>query len=115
MTPACDIRSPRPAISKCTTSRTSCARAPAHPLVLSGLNAAESQELSRHLGDAVPPAVRLDIWHVNGPTGVADGFGDDPERWVFGSGHPVQTPQATMLQLMASRLSADDLAKVTSV
>lgn len=84
----------------------------AHPLVLSGLNIADWRELSRHLGDDVPPAVRLDLWHVNGPTGVADGL--DPQRWVFGSGFPVQTPEATMLQLMASGLSDEALRTITS-
>ncbi|UNK70758.1 amidohydrolase [Microbacterium sp. H1-D42] len=87
---------------------------PVHPLVLSGLNALDWHELSRHLGDDAPASVRLDIWHINGPTGVADGFADDPGRWVFGSGYPVQTPEATMLQLMASSLSADDLATITT-
>ena len=85
-----------------------------HLLVLSGLNDADWRELSRHLADDVPAGVRLDIWHVNGPTGVADGFADHPGRWVFGSGYPVQTPEATMLQLMASDLSQDDLRTITT-
>lgn len=89
-------------------------RSPAHPLVLSGLNRAEWTELNRHLADAAPPWLRLDLWHVNGPTHVADRLGDDPERWVFGSGFPVQTPQATALQLAASSLSGDALRAITS-
>ena len=85
---------------------------PEHPLVISGLNAAEWQELSRHLADEVPPSVRLDLWHVNGPTGVADRL--DSARWVFGSGAPVQTPEATILQLMASGLPDGDLHAITT-
>lgn len=87
---------------------------PAHPMLLSGLNHADWQEVSRHLGDDAPSAVRLDLWHVNGPTHVADGLARDPGRWVFGSGYPVQTPEATMLQLAASALSGDVRGKVCS-
>jgi len=84
------------------------------PLLLSGLNRADWIELNRHLGDDAPANVRLDLWHVNGPTHVADRLGDDPERWVFGSGFPLQTPEATALQLAASSLSADALRAITS-
>lgn len=87
---------------------------PEHPLVLSGLNWRDWQELARHLGDAVPPSVRLDLWHVNGPTGVADRLAAEPGRWAFGSGYPVQTPEATMLQLMASPLSSAQLSAIVS-
>ncbi|MGP6178254.1 hypothetical protein ACTU6U_13255 [Microbacterium sp. A196] len=85
---------------------------PEHPLVISGLNAADWTELSRHLSDAVPETVRLDLWHVNGPTGIVDRL--DPARWVFGSGLPVQTPEATMLQMMASDLPPDALRTITT-
>lgn len=88
--------------------------APAHPLLISGLNRADWTELNRHLGDAAPEWIRLDLWHVNGPTHVADRLADDPERWVFGSGFPVQTPQATALQLAASALPADARRAITS-
>ena len=87
---------------------------PSAPLLLSGLKHPEWTELHRHLGDRTPASVRLDLWHVNGPTHVADGFGDDPERWVFGSGFPVQTPEATALQLAASSLTPDALRAITS-
>lgn len=73
-------------------------------IVLSGLNLAEWVELRRHLGDDVPRSVRLDLWHVNGPTLVADRLATEPERWVFGTGFPIQTPEATALQLAASSL-----------
>lgn len=85
---------------------------PAHPLLLSGLNRADWIELHRHLGDDAPPWLRLDLWHVNGPTHVADRLGDDPQRWVFGSGFPVQTAEATALQLAASALSTDALRAI---
>lgn len=88
---------------------------PEHPLVLSGLNWGDWQELSRHLGDDVPPSVRLDLWHVNGPTGVADRLAVEPGRWAFGSGFPVQAPEATMLQLMASDLTREQLGAIASV
>lgn len=88
--------------------------APAHPLLISGLNRADWTELNRHLGDAAPAWLRLDLWHVNGPTHVADLLGDDPERWVFGSGFPVQSPEATALQLAASALSPAALRAITS-
>lgn len=84
------------------------------PLLLSGLNRAEWIELQRHLGDRVPPQFRLDLWHVNGPTHVADEFAADPSRWVFGSGFPVQTPEATALQLAASLLGDDDIRAIVS-
>ncbi|PRB13264.1 amidohydrolase family protein [Microbacterium sp. MYb62] len=87
---------------------------PAHPLLLSGLNRADWIELNRHLGDAAPEWLRLDLWHVNGPTHVADRFGDDPERWVFGSAFPVQTAEATALQLAASTLPVEALQAITS-
>ena len=86
----------------------------ASALLLSGLNWADYVELRRHLGDAVPPQVRLDLWHVNGPTFVGDRLGDDPGRWVFGSGYPVQTPEATMLQLTASGLPDDALHAIVA-
>lgn len=87
---------------------------PDSPLLLSGLNWADWAELRRHLGDAVPPGVRLDLWHVNGPTKVADRLGDDRGRWVFGSGFPVQTPESTMLQLMASTLPGQALHAIVA-
>ena len=87
---------------------------PALPLLVSGLNRAEGIELQRHLGDDAPEWLRLDLWHVNGPTHVADTLGDDPERWVFGSAFPVQTPEATALQLAASALSRGALRAITS-
>lgn len=88
--------------------------APAHPLLVSGLNRAEGVELQRHLGDEVPEWLRLDLWHVNGPTHVADGLADDPDRWVFGSAFPVQTPEATALQLAASALPAGALRAIVA-
>lgn len=84
------------------------------PVLLSGLNLAEWLELGRHLGDHVPRQVRLDLWHMNGPTHVADGLGNDPGRWVFGSGFPIQTPEATALQLAASTLGEDDVRAIVS-
>lgn len=87
---------------------------PADPLLLSGLNRADGIELKRHLGDAAPEWLRLDLWHVNGPPAVADSLGVDPERWVFGSGFPVQAPEATALQLTASALPDHALRAITS-
>jgi predicted TIM-barrel fold metal-dependent hydrolase len=86
--------------------------APAHPLVLSGLNRLDWLELSRHLGDDVPSHVRLDLWHVNGPTFVGDSWAADPGRWLFGSGFPVQTPEATMLQLVVAALDDGARARI---
>lgn len=80
---------------------------PEHPMVLSGLNRGDADELSRHLGDDLPPTVRLDMWHVNGPTHVADRLGGEPRRWTFGSGYPIQAPEPTMLQLIASGLDGE--------
>ncbi len=87
--------------------------APVVPLLISGLNWAEAGEVARHLGDQVPETVRFDLWHVNGPLGVADLLAEHPSRWVFGSGFPVQLPEPTMLQLTASRLAPDVLAAIT--
>ncbi|APZ33357.1 hypothetical protein BOH66_02985 [Microbacterium aurum] len=87
--------------------------APPHPLVISGLNRAEYGEVARHLADDVPAWVRFDLWHVNGPLGVAKLLGEDPGRWVFGSGFPVQEPVPTALQLAASGLDDAALAAIT--
>jgi len=84
------------------------------PVLISGLNHADATELSRHLGDDIPPGVRLDLWHLNGPTGVLDEVGAHGDRWVFGSGYPIQAPEPTMLQLTASHLSADQLRILTT-
>jgi len=86
--------------------------APVNPLVLSGLNRLERVELGRHLGDAVPAHVLLDLWHVNGPAFVGDTWGEEPGRWVFGSGFPVQTPEATMLQLATAALDDATRARI---
>jgi predicted TIM-barrel fold metal-dependent hydrolase len=86
----------------------------AAPLLLSGLNRADWVELNRHLGDAAPQWLKLDLWHVNGPTAVADGLGDDHERWVFGSGFPVQAPESTALQLASAALAPHALRAITS-
>lgn len=74
-------------------------------LLLSGLRWDEWQETLPHLADTPPEGVRLDLWHVNGPFRVADMLGAEPDRWVFGSGFPVQTPEATMLQVASSDLA----------
>jgi predicted TIM-barrel fold metal-dependent hydrolase len=87
---------------------------PTSPLLLSGLNWSDWTEFRRHLGDTVPPSIHLDLWHVNGPTHVADRLGDEPGRWVFGSGFPVQTPEATMLQLTAAALPQGVLRSIVS-
>lgn len=73
-------------------------------VVLSGLRWDEWQRVLPHLADAPPQGVLLDLWHVNGPFAVADAIGSEPERWVFGSGMPVQAPEPTMLQIAASDL-----------
>ncbi|MGQ7312775.1 hypothetical protein ACUOFU_13795 [Microbacterium arabinogalactanolyticum] len=88
---------------------------PSSPLHLSGLNLAEATEFSRHLGDDVPPGVRLDMWHLNGPTGVVSDPGAPlGDRRVFGSGFPVQTPEATMLQIASAGLPADRLRAIVT-
>ncbi|MFE6996254.1 hypothetical protein ACFVAE_09880 [Microbacterium sp. NPDC057659] len=89
-------------------------RAPAHPLVLSGLNRLEWIELGRHLGDDVPSHVLLDLWHVNGPTFVGDTWGDDPGRWVFGSGFPVQAAEPTALQIAAASITDDARRRIAA-
>ncbi|MGN7977993.1 hypothetical protein ACTJJ4_10490 [Microbacterium sp. 22195] len=88
---------------------------PSSPLHLSGLNLAEATELSRHLGDDIPPGLRLDMWHLNGPTGVvSDPSAPLGDRRVFGSGFPVQTPEATMLQIASAGLPADRLRAIVT-
>lgn len=89
-------------------------RAPAHPLVLSGLNHGDWRELSRHLGDDVPAWVRADLWHVNGPTFVPDEWAAEPGRRLFGSGYPVQTPEATMLQLAAAAMPEETRRRIAA-
>jgi len=83
------------------------------PILLSGLNWDQWDELRRHFGGQVPPGVLLDLWHMNGPNHVADALAQEPARWVFGSGFPVQAPEPTMLQLAASTLSATVLDAIT--
>ena len=74
-------------------------------LLISGLNWGGWQELTDGLDGQVPPTVHADFWHVNGPFGVPESLAEDPERWVFGSGYPVQSPEPTMLQVTASLLA----------
>ena len=73
-------------------------------VLLSGLNWVEWQELRRRLGYEPPSTLLVDVWHMNGPFGIAELLGSDAERWVFGSGFPVQAPEPTMLQLAACLL-----------
>lgn len=88
--------------------------APSTRILLSGLRIEEWEHLRRHLDDIALPRTFLDLWHVNGPLNVVDSLGATEDRWVFGSGYPVQTPEPTMLQLTASSLAGADLAAVTS-
>lgn len=81
-------------------------------IVLSGLRWDEWLELSALLADSPTSDVFLDLWHINGPFRVADLLGDESERWVFGSGFPIQTPEATILQLAASDLSGRQRAAI---
>lgn len=82
-------------------------------IVLSGLRWDEWRGVLPHLADAPPDGVLLDLWHVNGPFRVTDAIGDEPYRWVFGSGMPVQAPEPTMLQIAASDLPAAACAAIT--
>lgn len=75
-------------------------------VVVSGLNRGEWGELQGHLGGDAE-GVLADLWFVNGPTGVVDEIGREGlhERFCFGSAYPVQTPEATALQLSVADLS----------
>lgn len=75
-------------------------------IVVSGLNRGEWGELQGHLGGDAE-GVLADLWFVNGPTGVVDEIGREglQERFCFGSAYPVQTPEATALQLCVADLS----------
>lgn len=81
-------------------------------VLVSGVRWDEWDEVVRHLADVDLPRVRVDLWHVNGPLNIVDRMATEPDRWVFGSGFPVQTPEATMLQLTASGLSAAQRSRI---
>ena len=83
-------------------------------MLVSGLRIEEWEQTRRHLDDIDLPRVHLDLWHVNGPLNIVDVLAKEEDRWVFGSGYPVQTPEATMLQLAASALETSELAALTS-
>ena len=76
-------------------------------IVVSGLRWEGWSEVRARLSGDELDRVVLDLWHVNGPFRVFDALAAEPDRWVFGSGFPVQTPEATMLQLAASDLPAE--------
>jgi len=88
-------------------------------LVISGLRRDEWADVVTHLPgsvlevDSVLEHVVCDLWHVNGPFRVADALAADRHRWAFGSGFPVQTPEATILQLAASDLSPEVRRAIT--
>lgn len=73
-------------------------------LLLSGLNWVEWQQLQGLVGGRIADTVRADFWHMNGPFGIVEQLHAEEERWVFGSGFPVQAPEPSMLQLTASLL-----------
>lgn len=75
-------------------------------VLVSGLNWLGWQQLTAGLGGCVPATVHADFWHVNGPFRVPEFLAEDAERWVFGSGYPMQSPEPTMLQVSASLLPA---------
>lgn len=77
------------------------------PLLLSGLNKAEHDQLRRQLAPTTPHGLLTDLWHMNGPLDSEDTL--EPSQWVFGSGFPTQTAEATALQLAASAQPADAL------
>jgi hypothetical protein len=77
------------------------------PLLLSGLNKTEHDYLRRQFGTEFPPGLLADLWHVNGPLNYGDAL--EPKQWVFGSGFPVQTAEATALQLSGSTQPDDAL------
>lgn len=82
-------------------------------ILLSGVRRDEWDETMRHLADTTLSEVTVDLWHVNGPLNVADRLAEEPARWVFGSGFPLQTPEATMLQITASILKPDARTAIT--
>jgi len=88
--------------------------APRTRILLSGLRIEEWEQTRRHLDDIALPHTFLDLWHVNGPLNIVDALGTEDGRWVFGSGYPVQTPEASMLQLTASSLAAAELDAIAS-
>lgn len=74
-------------------------------IVVSGLNGAEWSELQGHLGQDAEDLL-ADLWFVNGPTGVVDHLGRRglDEHFCYGSAYPIQTPEATALQLCVAEL-----------
>ncbi|MCD9025309.1 amidohydrolase family protein [Cohnella silvisoli] len=82
-----------------------------NPLIISGVNSNEKDEISRYLhADQSIDHVLYDLWHVNGPLAVISQLCQKGQasQYAFGSCTPIQTAEATILQLSAANISESD-------
>lgn len=73
-----------------------------HPLVISGIRPTEWEQLCLLMNDgATVDHVLIDLWFVNGPLAViAELYHNNKHtRYGYGSCYPLQTPEATILQI----------------
>lgn len=82
-----------------------------HPLIISGVNANEVDEINRYLqeGQSLEHVV-FDLWHVNGPLAAIAHLCRKglASRFAYGSCAPVQTAEATVLQLATAGIEESD-------
>lgn len=81
---------------------------PGRRLVLSGLRSTEWDAVEAHLNSTDDySGVLLDLWFVNGPAQIIRGIceRDQAIRYAFGSAAPVQTAEATALQLAVAEIT----------
>ncbi|TMV43597.1 hypothetical protein FE783_34965 [Paenibacillus mesophilus] len=89
---------------------------PAVPIVLSGLRYQEWYSISAHLNDGeIADRVLLDMWFTNGPiAAVADICQSDVSARIgYGSCAPIQTPEATVLQIAAAAIGEESRAALS--
>lgn len=89
---------------------------PGVPIVLSGMRYHEWYSISAHFNDGeTADRVLLDMWFTNGPiAAIADICQSDMSARIgFGSCAPIQTPEATVLQIAAATISEESRAALS--
>lgn len=80
------------------------------PLLVSGLRESEWEQMLMHLSSDSPrERLFCDLWYCNGPLAVIASLcsrsGNGADTFAYGSCHPIQTAEATALQLAAANIS----------
>lgn len=86
------------------------------PIVLSGMRYQEWHSISAHLNDGeTADRVLLDMWFTNGPIAAIADISQSgmSARIGYGSCAPIQTPEATVLQIAAAAISEESRAALS--